>query len=95
LSIRHFREDQLAKKYDSRFDISCDKDAPWPVQVTGWVDVRVFAIDPCKLSAIAPQPVASVATRLVRFTAIVSRTGSAVARSQVMARGGFRRWGRA
>jgi hypothetical protein len=37
-------EDRLAKKYDSRFDISCDKDTNCPGQVTGWVTIRVFAV---------------------------------------------------
>jgi hypothetical protein len=35
-------EDRLAKKYDSRFDISCDKDTNCPAEVTGWAVVRVF-----------------------------------------------------
>lgn len=35
-------EDRLAKKYDSRFDISCDKDFACPPQVTGWADIKVF-----------------------------------------------------
>jgi hypothetical protein len=37
-------EDRLAKKYDSRFDISCDKNANCPPQVTGWAVIRVFAV---------------------------------------------------
>ncbi|HZT87838.1 MAG TPA: hypothetical protein VFA12_07700 [Stellaceae bacterium] len=35
-------EDRLARKYDSRFDISCDKDMNCPGQVTGWAVIRVF-----------------------------------------------------
>jgi hypothetical protein len=35
-------EDRLAKKYDSRFDISCDKDFDCPFQVTGWTDIKVY-----------------------------------------------------
>jgi hypothetical protein len=35
-------EDRLAKKYDSRFDISCDKDTNCPSQVTGWCVIRVL-----------------------------------------------------
>jgi hypothetical protein len=35
-------EDRLAKKYDSRFDISCDKDFACPYEVTGWADIKVF-----------------------------------------------------
>jgi hypothetical protein len=39
-------EDRLAKKYDSRFDISCDKDFACPYQVTGWADIKVFDPNP-------------------------------------------------
>jgi hypothetical protein len=39
-------KDRLAKKYDSRFDISCDKDFACPYQVTGWADVKVFDPNP-------------------------------------------------
>jgi hypothetical protein len=37
-------EDRLAKKYDSRFDISCDKDTYCPPLVTGWTVIRVFGV---------------------------------------------------
>ena len=60
-------EDRLAKKFDSRFDISCDKDTNCPGQVTGWADIKLFAQDPCKLPTVAPRAVASVARPLVRF----------------------------
>ena len=36
-------EDRLAKKYDSRFDISCDKDMACPYQVAGWTTIKVYA----------------------------------------------------
>ena len=36
-------EDRLAKKYDSRFDISCDKDKECPYQVAGWTIIKVYA----------------------------------------------------
>ena len=36
-------EDRLAKKFDSRFDISCDKDMACPHQVTGWATIKVYA----------------------------------------------------
>jgi len=36
-------EDRLAKKFDSRFDISCDKDTACPHQVTGWTTIKVYA----------------------------------------------------
>ena len=35
-------EDRLARKFDRRFDISCDKDAECPARVTGWEVVKVF-----------------------------------------------------
>ena len=35
-------EDRLAKKYDTRFDISCDKDRSCPTQVTGWTMIKVY-----------------------------------------------------
>jgi hypothetical protein len=38
-------EDRLAKKFDSRFDISCDKDTNCPPQVTGWATIKVYDAD--------------------------------------------------
>jgi hypothetical protein len=38
-------EDRLAKKYDTRFDISCDKDRSCPAQVTGWTTIKVYRED--------------------------------------------------
>ena len=35
-------EDRLARKYDSRFDISCDKDMRCPYNVAGWMAVKVL-----------------------------------------------------
>lgn len=40
--VTYVCEDRLAKKYDSRFDISCDKDMACPYQVAGWVTIKVF-----------------------------------------------------
>ena len=37
-------EDRLAKKYDSRFDISCDKNTTCPPLVTGWTVIRIFPV---------------------------------------------------
>jgi hypothetical protein len=75
-------EDRLAKKYDSRFDISCDKDTDCPGQVTGWVDIKVFAADPCRLPP--------VATRVVpALTHVVATKPLAVLRSR------FHGWRRA
>lgn len=39
---RYICLDRTAKKYDGRFDISCDKDMDCPAQVTGWKEVRVY-----------------------------------------------------
>ena len=36
-------EDRLAKKFDTRFDISCDKDMACPQVVTGWTTIKVYA----------------------------------------------------
>lgn len=73
-------EDRLAKKYDSRFDISCDKDTNCPGQVTGWADIKVFAVDPCRLPPPAP-PIAAIARPLVHFAAFMPRTFRSIARS--------------
>lgn len=35
-------EDRLARKYDSRFDISCDKNMRCPYDVAGWMAVKVL-----------------------------------------------------
>ena len=35
-------EDRTARKYDQRFDISCDKDRRCPYKVAGWTAVKVF-----------------------------------------------------
>jgi hypothetical protein len=50
-------QDRLAKKYDSRFDISCDKDTNCPPQVTGWVTIRVFAVR----ATLLPAPTMAIA----------------------------------
>lgn len=66
-------EDRLAKKFDTRFDISCDKDTNCPGHVTGWTDIKVFAENPCKLPTPAPRQVAAVARPLFRLAALTSR----------------------
>src|SRR5690348_330771 len=38
-------EDRLAKKFDSRFDISCDKNMACPYQVAGWTNIKVYDVD--------------------------------------------------
>jgi hypothetical protein len=35
-------EDRTARKFNDRFDISCDKDKACPYQVAGWTNVRVY-----------------------------------------------------
>jgi hypothetical protein len=65
-------EDRLAKKYDSRFDISCDKDTNCPGEVTGWVKIKVFSEDPCRLPPPAPA-IAAITRPLVHFAAFVPR----------------------
>ena len=35
-------EDRTARKFNGRFDISCDKDKSCPYEVTGWVMIRVY-----------------------------------------------------
>ena len=37
-------EDRLAKKFDNRFDVSCDKDTTCTRQVTGWADIKIFDV---------------------------------------------------
>jgi hypothetical protein len=64
-------EDRLAKKFDTRFDISCDKDTKCPPQVTGWTDIKVFDIgrpQPAVLIAKAAETPASQPIRLARNT---------------------------
>lgn len=52
-------EDRLAKKYDNRFDISCDKDTECPPGVTGWATIKVYDID-------RPQPEAMLTPAVLR-----------------------------
>ena len=35
-------EDRTARKFDGRFDISCDKDARCPYLLAGWTTVKIF-----------------------------------------------------
>ncbi|HEX3883132.1 MAG TPA: hypothetical protein VHW66_10775 [Stellaceae bacterium] len=60
-------EDRLAKKYDNRFDISCDKDTTCPGLVTGWADIKVLSQNLCRLPAAARAVnAATLATSLSR-----------------------------
>ena len=58
-------EDRLAKKFDSRFDISCDKDTNCPGQVTGWAEIVIFSEDLCRLRVTAPVAVTAAMPRRV------------------------------
>lgn len=81
-------EDRLAKKYDSRFDISCDKDTDCPGQVTGWADIKIFAQNPCRLPSPALRPaVAAVARPLLRLAALIPRPEIAAAHAVLQLRG--------
>jgi hypothetical protein len=55
-------EDRLAKKFDSRFDISCDKDMACPPQVTGWTTIKVYDADRPEQAA-APQVIVGAPQR--------------------------------
>jgi hypothetical protein len=44
-------EDRLAKKFDKRFDISCDKDTACPQLVTGWTTIKVYDADQSEQAA--------------------------------------------
>ena len=48
-------EDRLAKKYDARFDISCDKDKACPYEVAGWTTIKVYADERPATTAATPK----------------------------------------
>jgi hypothetical protein len=63
-------EDRLAKKYDTRFDISCDKDMACPYQVAGWTIIKVYDDgDPAPAAA----PKAKTAVPAVKKAFVISR----------------------
>lgn len=66
-------DDRLARKYDTRFDISCDKDFACPWQVTGWTTINVYG-------AVAPIPLIPAA-HLVRQAGITRREWARPARA--------------
>ena len=75
-------EDRLAKKFDARFDISCDKDTSCPHQLTGWADIKVFDIDrpqPAVAIAKAPDTVVAQHATVRRLSAESTRPQVAVA----------------
>jgi hypothetical protein len=53
-------EDRLAKKYDARFDISCDKDKECPYEVAGWTMIKVYADEKPAAPAVAAKPADTV-----------------------------------
>lgn len=65
-------EDRLAKKYDTRFDISCDKDTTCPYEVAGWTTVKVYDDGD---AAPAPAPRAEKAGKAAKKFAAASREG--------------------
>ena len=74
-------EDRLARKYDSRFDISCDKDTDCPNKVTGWVDIMVFAENPCRVTSPAVRQLAALEKPLQRLAALMPRPALYAARA--------------
>jgi hypothetical protein len=56
-------EDRLARKFDTRFDISCDKDTDCPPTVTGWATINVYV----GAAATAPREAAGRQTGSRRF----------------------------
>ena len=65
-------EDRLAKKYDTRFDISCDKDTDCPYENTGWAAVKIYDDgDP----APAAGPKVEKVTKAPKKSAAASRDG--------------------
>jgi hypothetical protein len=69
-------EDRLAKKFDTRFDISCDKDTTCPGQVTGWAVIRVFGDDRRQPAATAPRAFASAAIARKPFAGAARRVAA-------------------
>jgi hypothetical protein len=55
-------EDRTARKYNSRFDISCDKDTSCPYEVAGWAIVKIYP----RAATSAPRPPVRLAER-IRF----------------------------
>ena len=55
-------EDRLAKKFDTRFDISCDKDVACPYHVAGWTTIKVYGEE----RTVAPAAAAKSADAVLR-----------------------------
>jgi len=49
-------EDRIARRYGSRFDISCDQDKRCPYEVAGWMAVKVLLVGRTILSPTASPP---------------------------------------
>lgn len=78
-------EDRLAKKFDDRFDISCDKDTNCPPTVTGWATVKVYGEErqaPAAPAAAVVPAKALVGANTPHLRPAVLRTASAAAHSR-------------
>lgn len=70
-------EDRLAKKFDDRFDISCDKDTACPPQVTGWVTVKVYGDErPEPIAPLLDTPVVKVAAQPAKASVPIVKVAS-------------------
>jgi hypothetical protein len=78
-------EDRLAKKFDDRFDISCDKDTTCPQKITGWAIVKVYGEERpvAAIPAVAAVPAkAVVAANAPRPRSAVIKTASAAVHNE-------------
>jgi hypothetical protein len=79
-------EDRTARKYNARFDISCDKNASCPSDVAGWTTVKIYT----RAEASIAQPSGSIASQVrvnlpnattrPRFTPAVAQAGPGLGR---------------
>ncbi|HEX3537618.1 MAG TPA: hypothetical protein VHU15_12725, partial [Stellaceae bacterium] len=83
--ITYVCEDRLAKKFDDRFDISCDKDTACPPTVTGWATIKVYGEERpvAAIPAVAVTPAKPViAANTPRPQSAVIKTASAAAHNE-------------
>lgn len=76
-------EDRLAKKFDTRFDISCDKDATCPPHVTGWTMIRVFEEQRDGSAPVIETAAQTVAAPVAKATAPLQTAAAPANRSAV------------
>jgi hypothetical protein len=75
-------EDRLARKFNTRFDISCDKDADCPPEVTGWATIKVYGyLSPPAPGKPAPHHTGSKRARWERPRRAVSSLPPAMTRT--------------